>query len=106
MEALGYVCPAADLVAALLGAAQEKAIAIHHEHRVEEATATETGVRFQAGNKEHTEEHTATLLAYAEGTVDNGPHLQQRDYGQHAVTCTATLSTPHGGMAMTAMGTF
>ena len=95
VAALGYVCPAADLVAALLGAAQEKTIAIHHEHRVEEATATETGVRFQAGNKEH----TASLLAYAEGAVDNGPHLQQRDYGQHAITCAATLSTPHGGTA-------
>ena len=95
VEALGYVCPAADLVAALLGAAQEKAIAIHHEHRVEEATATETGVHFQAGDKEH----TASLLAYAEGTVDNGPHLQQRDYDQHAITCTATLAMPHGGTA-------
>ncbi|GAB2180148.1 UbiH/UbiF/VisC/COQ6 family ubiquinone biosynthesis hydroxylase [Denitratisoma sp. agr-D3] len=95
VAALGYVCPAADLLAALHQAVQERGVPIRHDHRVEAATATTNGIRFQADDKEW----SAALLAYAEGAVDNGPHLRQRDYGQHAVTCTATLARPHGGCA-------
>jgi len=95
VPALGYVCPAAELIAALVATVEKKNIPLHHQRLVHEAVATNDGVRFQAGD----EEHHAALLAYAEGAIDEGQHLRQRDYGQHAITCTATLAQPHKGNA-------
>ncbi|RTL51426.1 MAG: 2-octaprenyl-6-methoxyphenyl hydroxylase [Rhodocyclaceae bacterium] len=95
VAALGYVCPAAALVAALAAAVNNAHIPVHHQRLVHDAMATEEGVHFRAGE----EEYRAALLAYAEGAVDEGAHLRQRDYGQHAITCTATLALAHQGAA-------
>lgn len=95
VPALGQVCPAAALVAALTKAVTAHGIPLHHGQFVSEAVAGAGSVRFLAG----TEEHNAPLLAYGEGAVEDGPHLRQRDYGQHAITCTATLVQPHAGCA-------
>lgn len=95
VQALGYVCPAAELVTALQTAATAANIQVHRQTLVSAAEADQDQVRFQAGEQLH----IAKLLAYAEGAVEEGTHLRTRDYGQHAITCTATLSTPHGGCA-------
>ncbi|HEX5392806.1 MAG TPA: FAD-dependent monooxygenase [Rhodocyclaceae bacterium] len=95
VPALGYVCPAAELVAALQDAAANAGITVHRQSRVANAEIDNDAVRFQAGERAF----SAKLLAYAEGTVDDGPHLRTRDYDQHAITCTATLTVPHHGWA-------
>lgn len=95
VEALGYVCPAADLVATLTSAVQQAAIPLHHQTRVEEVVATADGARFTTAQGEY----QTRLMAYAEGAVENGAHLRQRDYDQHAITCTAILAVAHGGCA-------
>ena len=95
VPALGQVCPAAALVAALGKAVAARGIPLHHGQLVSEAVASAESVRFLA----NAQEHHAPLLAYGEGAVEDGPHLRQRDYGQHAITCTATLTQPHQGCA-------
>lgn len=95
VQALGYVCPAAELVIALQNAATAANIEVHRQTLVTAADADQDQVRFRAGDQLH----TAKLLAYAEGVVEEGEHLRTRDYGQHAITCTAILSAPHGGCA-------
>ena len=36
---------------------------------------------------------------HAEGRIEDRADLRTRDYGQHAVICTARAATPHGGTA-------
>jgi 2-octaprenyl-6-methoxyphenol hydroxylase len=95
VSALGYVCPAAELVTALQNAAASAGIAVHRGHLLSQAEATDKEVRFRAGEQDF----SAQLLAYAEGAVEEGPQLRTRDYDQHAITCTATLALPHQGCA-------
>lgn len=95
VPALGYVCPAAELVTALQEAATAAGIEVERGVLVTNAEVAGDEVSFLAG-----ETHcTARLLAYAEGAVEEGAHLRTRDYGQRAITCTATLAVPHGGCA-------
>ena len=79
VPALGYVLAAGDLAASL------------------DAALARTDIVF----REHTRVDTrpdAPLTVWAEGTVDD-PAAVVRDYGQHAVICTATTDHAHGGRA-------
>ncbi len=81
VPALGYVLAAGALAASLDAALAQAGIAFRDNTRVE------------ADDKPD-----APLVVWAEGAVD-APDAVVRDYGQHAVICTATLSEPHGGTA-------
>jgi 2-octaprenyl-6-methoxyphenol hydroxylase len=79
--ALGWVLPAADLIAALDAAVGAAGIAYHE------------GVKVGAGD-------TAgfSLTALAEGRVDADAG-RMRDYGQHAVLCNVVVAEPHRNVA-------
>jgi 2-octaprenyl-6-methoxyphenol hydroxylase len=79
VPALGYVLAAGDLAASL------------------DAALAQTDIPF----REHTRIDTqpdAPLTIWAEGAVDDAAAIV-RDYGQHAVICTATADEPHAGRA-------
>lgn len=81
VPALGYVLAAGDLARAL-----------------DTALAT-----FDIGYRDNTpapEPSDALLTVHAEGRVENPcTGIHTRDYGQHAVICTARATVPHGGTA-------
>ena len=80
VPALGYVLAAGELAASL------------------DAALAQTDVPF----REHTRIDTqpdAPLTIWAEGAVDDEAAIV-RDYGQHAVICTATADEPHAGRAL------
>jgi 2-octaprenyl-6-methoxyphenol hydroxylase len=79
VPALGYVLSAGDLAASL------------------DAALAQTDIRF----REHTRiesQPDVPLTIWAEGAVDDAAAIV-RDYGQHAVICTATADEPHAGRA-------
>lgn len=97
LPALGYVAQAATLAGALEAEADRLRIPIQHEALVDadSVRVLDDAIAFTAGATEH----RAALLAFAEGAVAADAPLQQRDYGQSAVICNATLSAPHRGNA-------
>jgi len=80
VPALGYVLSAGDLAAAL-----DTALARTPVEYLEHTSAPATP--------------DALLTVHAEGRIDETPDIRTRDYGQHAVICTASAATPHGGIA-------
>jgi 2-octaprenyl-6-methoxyphenol hydroxylase len=80
VPALGYVLAAGDLAAALDSAVAAAQIAY-------------------ADNTPAPAPADAALTVHAEGRIEAAAEVHARDYGQHAVICTAQAATPHGGMA-------
>jgi 2-octaprenyl-6-methoxyphenol hydroxylase len=82
VPALGYVLAAGDLAASLESALAQTDIPFHDNHRVAERP-------------------DAPLTVWAEGQVeaDADADILRRDYGQHAVICTASATEAHGGRA-------
>jgi 2-octaprenyl-6-methoxyphenol hydroxylase len=79
VPALGYVLAAGDLAASLDAALNQTDIAFREDTRVDA-------------------QPDAPLTIWAEGTVDDAAAVV-REYGQHAVICTATADEPHAGRA-------
>lgn len=79
VPALGYVLAAGDLAASLDAALAKTDIAFRENTRIESQPDT-------------------PLTVWAEGAVDDAAAIV-RDYGQHAVICTATADQPHAGRA-------
>ena len=82
VEALGYVVPAADLIAALDDEVSRRGIAYRDSVKVSPGGTA-------AGH---------ALTAWAEGAVDPAA-ATTREYGQHAVLCDATIAGRHDGTA-------
>jgi len=82
VPALGYVLDAGALAAALDDALAKTSIAVHNRTTI------------TPDNKPN-----AALVVWAEGAVDELAGIRTRDYGQHAVICTATPQAPHRNMA-------
>jgi 2-octaprenyl-6-methoxyphenol hydroxylase len=83
VPALGYVLAAGDLAAAL-----DQALAAH-------------AIVFDE-NTSASAQADYGLTIHAEGRIDNANDdagIRTRDYGQHAVICTARAATPHHGIA-------
>ena len=80
VPALGYVLAAGDLAAALDSAVAAAPIPY-------------------ADNTPMPAPADALLTVHAEGRSEDDAEVRTRDYGQHAVICTAQAATPHGGMA-------
>jgi 2-octaprenyl-6-methoxyphenol hydroxylase len=81
VPALGYVLAAGALAKSLDAALARAGIAFHeHFHIAADATPG------------------APLIVWAEGAIDAAV-ATSRDYGQHAVICSATAQEPHHGMA-------
>ncbi|MCF8175056.1 MAG: FAD-dependent monooxygenase [Burkholderiaceae bacterium] len=81
LDALGWVLPAGDLIAALDTAVTAAAIAYRDKQKV------------GAGDTA-----SYALTAYAEGAVDPDAGIV-RDYGQHAVLCSVSVAAPHRNVA-------
>lgn len=84
VPALGYVLAAGALAQCLDAALQRAGIRVHDNTLV---VATDKASR-----------PPASLLVWAEGAVA-AEDAVTRDYGQHAVICTASAATPHGNTA-------
>lgn len=82
VPALGYVLDAGALAAALDDALAKTGIAVHDHTPITPANKPD-----------------AALVVWAEGAVDELAGIRTRDYGQHAVICTATPRAPHHHMA-------
>jgi 2-octaprenyl-6-methoxyphenol hydroxylase len=80
VPALGYVLAAGDLAASLDAALDRAGIPFHDDARVDP------------------QQVKVPLTVWAEGAVDADAAVG-RDYGQHAVICTATAKEVHGGRA-------
>lgn len=81
VPALGYVLAAGDLAQSLDAAVGRAGIVFRDNTRIEPG-----------------QRPRAPLVVWAEGTVDAADAVV-RDYGQHAVICTATPRLPHRGTA-------
>jgi 2-octaprenyl-6-methoxyphenol hydroxylase len=79
VPALGYVLAAGDLAASLDAALAQTDIPFRENTRIES-------------------QPDSPLTIWAEGAVDDAVAIV-RDYGQHAVICTATADEPHAGRA-------
>ncbi|MFZ2629660.1 MAG: FAD-dependent monooxygenase, partial [Rugosibacter sp.] len=85
VPALGWVLPAAELIATLDAAVSVAGISYHAERKV---GAGDTAAY--------------ALTAWAEGAVhapDVKAEINARDYGQHAVVCTVHTAQPHANIA-------
>lgn len=80
VPALGYVMAAGALANAL------------------DAAVAAAGIRY-AAETPVADNPDAALTVHAEGRIAEDADVLSRDYGQHAVICTARPDTPHGGMA-------
>lgn len=80
VPALGYVLAAGDLAGAL-----DNAIATANIAYVDNTAAPQ-----------HAD---CALTVHAEGRIEAAEDVRTRDYGQHAVICTAQAATPQGGTA-------
>lgn len=80
VPALGYVLAAGDLAAAL------------------DTAVSASGIKY-LDNTPATAQTGALLTVHAEGRIDAEGDIRTRDYGQHAVVCTARPATAHGGTA-------
>lgn len=79
VPALGYVLAASELAASLDAAVARAGIAFRDNTRIDA-------------------QPDVPLTVWAEGAVDDDAAVV-RDYGQHAVICTAAADEPHGGRA-------
>lgn len=97
VPALGYVAQAATLAGALEAEAERLQIPIRHDALVDVGSVRvlDDAIDFTADSTSQ----RAALLAFAEGAVASDAPLEQRDYGQSAVICNATLNVPHRGNA-------
>ena len=95
LDALGYVTPATSLISALDTEVQQAGLICREHTRVEnvDVKGVVVNLRTTGGNCE------AALVAYAEGSVGEGAGIRARNYGQHAVTCIATIDAPHDNQA-------
>lgn len=84
VPALGYVLTAADLIAALDAELSRQGI-VYREH-------------CKVGAGEAAPDAALRLTAWAEGAVEPAA-AHQRDYGQHAVLCLATVAEAHRQVA-------
>lgn len=84
VPALGWVLPAAELMAALDAAVTAAGIAYHEQQKVMRSGTQGNG--------------NFALTAWAEGAV-NTDAATSRDYGQHAVLCNVHIAQPHGNVA-------
>ena len=80
VPALGYVLAAGDLAGAL-----DQALSTH--------TIVFDGNTTAPAPSDH------ALTVHAEGRIDDDGAIRTRDYGQHAVICTARAVAPHRGIA-------
>jgi 2-octaprenyl-6-methoxyphenol hydroxylase len=80
VPALGYVLAAGDLATAL-----DDALVATHINYSDNTTASDLT--------------DTTLTIHAEGRIDDATDIRTREYGQHAVICTARAATRHGGTA-------
>lgn len=80
VPAFGYVLAAGDLAAIL-----DQAVAA-------------AGIEY-LDNTPAPQQPDAPLVVHAEGRIEEGEDSRTRDYGQHAVSCTAHAAAPHGGTA-------
>lgn len=96
VPALGYVLTASDL-AAVLDAAVAAAGIVYHEQKI---VGVAEGNPRGTGDMKSPEGVTTdfALTAWAEGAVGDGDAVV-RDYGQHAVLCTASTREPHRHVA-------
>lgn len=83
VPALGYVVPAADLIASLDEELTRLDLPYHASTKVSPGGTAGGGF---------------ALTAWAEGVVD-AASAKTRDYGQHAVLCNATVAERHGNVA-------
>jgi len=99
VPALGWVLPAAALIAALDTAVSAAGIAYHAQQKVGTPRVLPSG---RAGETPRSKSLFGTaafaLTAWAEGAV-HAPDATTRDYGQHAVVCTVRTAQPHAGIA-------
>jgi 2-octaprenyl-6-methoxyphenol hydroxylase len=80
VPALGYVLSAGDLARAL------------------DAAVTAANIAYQDATPAPAQPEAA-LVVHAEGRIEEAPEIRVRDYGQHAVICTARAAMPHRGTA-------
>ena len=80
VPALGYVLAAGDLAAAL------------------DAAVAAAGIAY-TDNTPAPDHSDALLTVHAEGRIEETSDIRTRDYGQHAVICTAHGVTAHGNIA-------
>jgi 2-octaprenyl-6-methoxyphenol hydroxylase len=85
VPALGWVLPANHLIAALDGAITAAGITYRDQQKVDAGDTANLAEKF-------------ALTAWAEGAVD-ADVAKQRDYGQHAVLCTAGVVESHENVA-------
>jgi len=101
VDALGHVASAASVAEALAGRLDELGLEVRHQCTVTNlaAGAADVLVSHDCGGAGAT--LGAKLVALAEGAIAQEQETQvvTRDYGQHAVICTATPVQPHGGTA-------
>ena len=99
VPALGYVAAVASVGAALDDALATTQIPFRAETRVGKVDSLADEVRL------HTDDGKtsvpARLVVYAEGAIQPGDDAATvtRDYGQHAMICTATPAAPHRNLA-------
>lgn len=99
LPALGYVLPAATLIASLHSACRAAGVEVEHGVSIA-ATDTEADSITATTHDQRTIE--AQLIIRAEGAVGaaNDEHdITTRDYGQDAILCTARPAAPHRGVA-------
>ncbi len=105
LSALGWVVAASDLIAALDTAVSAAGIAYRENTRVGAAPPCVPGTplaRREAESRVCRDRGQVTvdfaLTAFAEGAVDPAAG-KRRDYGQHAVLCSAGVAEPHRNVA-------
>lgn len=100
VPALGWVLPAAELIATLDAAVSAASISYHAERKVGDGD-TPQGLESVSGKSPFATAAYA-LTAWAEGAVhapDAKAETTARDYGQHAVVCTVRTAQPHANIA-------
>ncbi len=102
LEALGWVLPASDLIAALDAAVTGAGIAYHENARVMRSAIHPAGASQTASAGDGVPgiagEMKFLLTAFAEGAVQDGAGTV-RDYAQHAVLCTVSVAAPQRNVA-------
>jgi 2-octaprenyl-6-methoxyphenol hydroxylase len=103
MPALGYVVEAGALANSLNLACREAGVRQHHETRVSQVQIEAGCVRATLEGSERSEIVSPSLVAWAEGRLEEGDDVQVRDYRQHGVI---TLARTREARARTAYERF